>query len=300
MSLFVFLLAVILFFLSLKYFSNIMYEYTESKFVRLIKSIEKNKYLFLFLGIIMTALLQSSTLCICIIIILINNRILTLDNSIYFIMGSNIGTCVTSYLFVLPSIWFVLIFIIIFLLMLLFRSKYYKIFLILSIIFFSMYLMKSSASFLNNTIFLDLLLKYNNKYFYIFISFITTGIIQSSSLFTSILQSLLFNNLIALDACFYMILGSNIGTSITSIIMSIDMDKEAKRCSYINIIFNTIGTIVLFIIMEFFDISKIFLNMNNSFVLTLANFNLLLNIINVVVVFYFSDNIIKVVKRIVP
>ena len=300
MSLFIFILGIILFFISLKVFSKIMYSYAEDGFIKLIKNIEENKFLFLLLGIMMTALLQSSTLCICIIIILIHNKILTLDNSIYFIMGSNIGTCVTAYLFSLPSIYFVIIFFIISFLCICIKNKYYKIFLILAIVFFSMYLMKIGSNYFNDSSLLNYLLKYDNKYFNIFISFLVTGIIQSSSLFTTILQSFLYNHLIGLDTAFYMVLGSNIGTAITAIIMSFGMEKDAKRCSYINIIFNIIGTIMLLVIMEFFDIASILLNISSNYIVTLANFNLLLNIINVVGVFYFSKCIIKLIKKIVP
>ena len=299
MSLFVFILGFILFFLSLKYFSSIMYDYTQNRFINIIKRIESNKYLYLLLGIIMTAVLQSSSLCICLIIILIHNKILTLDNSIYFIMGSNIGTCITSYLFALPSFVFILLFFIVTLVFIIVKSKYYKVFLILTIIFFSMYLMKYSAAFLDGGVLLNLLLKYDNNLFHVFISFIITGIIQSSSLFTTLLQSLLFNRLIDINSCFYMILGSNIGTCVTAIVMSIGMDKDAKRCSYINTIFNIIGTIVLFIIMEFVNIINILSRFTNNFVLMLAHFNLLLNIINVVVVFYFSNYIIRFIKKII-
>lgn len=299
MYLFTFIGGILLFFLGIKLFNKNMYEYTESSFIKLIKKISKNKYLFLLLGIIITIILQSSSLCICLVIALIHNKILDLDNSIYFIMGSNIGTCATAYLFTLPSIYFVIIFSILGIIFLLFKNKYYKLFLAMTIIFLSMYLMKNSASFLENSFILDILLKYNNKYFNIFISFLITGIIQSSSVFTTILQSLLYNNLIDLNTCFYMILGSNIGTAITAIIVSIGMEKDAKRCSYINIIFNVLGTIMLLIIMNIFDIEKLLLNISNNTVLVLANYNLLLNIINVVGVFYFSKYILKIIKKLI-
>ncbi len=297
MSLITFLMGILLFFIGIKIFNKNMYTYTESGFIKLVQSISKNKYLFLLLGIFITIVLQSSSLCICLIITLIHNKIIDLDNSIYFIMGSNIGTCATAYLFTLPSHYFIFIFLLLGVVFFLFKSKYYKLFFAMSILFFSMFLMKSSATFLENSIVLDLLLKYDNKYFSIFISFIITGIIQSSSVFTTILQSLLYNHLIGLNTCFYMILGSNIGTAITAILVSVSMDIDAKRCSYINIIFNVLGTVMLLIIMRFFDISSFLLSFSDDFVLTLANFNLLLNIVNVVGVFYFSKPLMYIIKK---
>lgn len=299
MSFVTFLLGILLFFLGIKIFNKNMYSYTESGFIKLIQNISKNKYLFLLLGILITIVLQSSSLCICLIITLIHNKIINLDNSIYFIMGSNIGTCATAYLFALPSHYFVFLFLFLGSVFFLVKSKYYKLFFAMAILFFSMYLMKSSASFLENSFVLDLLLKYDNKYFSIFISFLITGIIQSSSVFTTILQSLLYNHLLDLNTCFYMILGSNIGTAITAIIVSVGMDIEARRCSYINIVFNVLGTVMLLVIMHFFPISSFLLKFSYDYVLTLANFNLLLNIINVVGVFYFSKPLIYIIKKLV-
>ena len=126
MSFILFILGIILFFIGINIFNKNMYQYSESNFIKIIKKISKNKYLFLLLGIIITIILQSSSLCICLVITLIHNKIIDLDNSIYFIMGSNLGTCATAYLFTLPSNYFIFIFLLLSSIFFILHNKYYK------------------------------------------------------------------------------------------------------------------------------------------------------------------------------
>ena len=282
MSFFIFVGAILLFFFSLKQFGKEMYHFTENKFLKLIEQIEKNKFLFFILGILITIVLQSSSLTICLLLILIHNKTLTPKNSIYYIMGSNIGTCVTAYLFTIPTESFLIGSLLLSIYSLIFNKKYRRICFLIVLVFLSIYIMKKVSFFLQENIILDILLKYKTPIYSLFISTIFTGIIQSSSIFITIIQSFLYQKLIDLNLSFYMILGSNIGTSITAILVGLSLDKDSKYCSYMNIVFNVIGALFMIIIMVLFPVTKILINISNNLPLVLAHFNLLANIINVV------------------
>ena len=96
------------------------------------------------------------------------------------------------------------------------------------------------------------------------------------------IQSFLYQNLIDINLCFYMILGSNIGTSITAIIAGLSLDRDSKYCSYINLVFNVIGVLIMVILMYYFPIMEVFKVYKTNLPLCIANFNLFSNIINVV------------------
>ena len=282
MSFVIFSGSLLLFFTSLKLFGKEIYVFTETKFLKWIQKLEKNPILFFVLGVVITSILQSSSLTICLLLILIHNKTIPINNSIYYIMGSNIGTCVTAYLFTFPIEYFIFISFLIFICTCIWNKKYRKLVFLISILFLSIYLMKYSSNFISENIIIEILTKYNTYTYALFISTIFTGIFQSSSIFITMIQSFLYQNLIDLNLSFYMILGSNIGTSITSIIAGLSLDKDSRYCSYINLVFNVIGCLIMVIALYCFPIMKIFSIYKNNLPLTLANFNLFSNIINVV------------------
>lgn len=75
-----------------------------------------------------------------------------------------------------------------------------------------------------------------------------TAIIQSSSASVGILQALSSTGLITCGAAFPIIMGQNIGTTITPILASIGASRSAKRTALVHVLFNVIGTVVFLVI----------------------------------------------------
>ncbi len=115
------------------------------------------------------------------------------------------------------------------------------------ILFFGMYVMSTSMYPLRTyQPFIDLLLHLENPILGILVGTLFTALIQSSSAFTGILIVLGTQGLVTLEAAIPLILGANIGTSITAILASINSSREAKRVALAHSLFKIIG-VVLFV-----------------------------------------------------
>ncbi|MDR5659385.1 Na/Pi symporter [Serpentinicella sp. ANB-PHB4] len=204
------------------------------------------------IGIIVTALLQSSSGTTVILISLVESKVLSLKQATPIIMGANIGTTVTGQLtaFSLGN-YVVIIFIAACLFGLVFRKKYTA----FSITFFGFSLVFLGLDFLTkgffylqdlnilNTIFLSL---ENNPVSGLLSGFLLTAVIQSSGTAVAILQSLGANNIISVTSAIVVLFGLNIGTCVTTIIASIPLSRTGKRAALIHLLFNILGTVLCF------------------------------------------------------
>lgn len=98
----------------------------------------------------------------------------------------------------------------------------------------------------------DILTSVDNPFLLLFTGIILTAIVQSSTAINTIIVSMVAAGMTigaGGNAVLYLIMGSNIGTCITSILSSIGASKEAKAASLIHLLFNVFGTIIAFVIL---------------------------------------------------
>ena len=218
----------------------------------ILETLTSNRVIAVAVGTFVTMIIQSSSATTVMLVSFVQAKLMTFAQTIGIILGSGIGSTftaqliafnLTDYSLLIVGIGFLIVFIN--------RSKRIKnigeIILGFGVLFFGMYVMSNAMSPLRTyQPFIDLLLYLENPYTGIIIGAIFTALIQSSGAFAGILIVLGSQGLITLDAAIPLILGSNIGTSITALLASINTGRESKRVALAHTIFKLIG-VVLFV-----------------------------------------------------
>ena len=235
-----------------------------SKLTKILEKLTGSVWKSVALGVGITALVQSSSATTVITVGLVNSGILKLGQAIGIIMGSNIGTTVTSHLLRLTEIsgtsglmqflkpdFFAPVCAIIGAALAMFTKKTKTITIgeILTgfgMLFIGMDLMETALTPLRESPLMgELFVKFgSNPILGIIVGAGVTAIIQSSSASVGILQALSVTGAISWASAIPIILGQNIGTTITAMLSVIGASKNARRTAIAHLYFNVIGTIV--------------------------------------------------------
>ena len=232
------------------------------KLQTILAKMSSNVFKGFLLGMGVTAVIQSSSATTVMVVGFVNSGIMTLNQAVGVIMGSNIGTTVTAWIlslsglqgdsflikFFKPSTLAPLIGIIG---ILLYMGKSEKkrgigtIMLGFMALMTGMDLMSSSMSFLKNEAwFADLMISFTNPIVGILFGAVLTAIIQSSSASIGILQGLCVTGVVTYGAAIPIILGQNIGTCITAIMGAIGANRNARRTAMVHLLFNVVGAVM--------------------------------------------------------
>ncbi|MCC4723692.1 Na/Pi cotransporter family protein [Salinicoccus sp. RF5] len=261
-------------------------------------------------GIVVTILLQTSTGTTVLTIGLVSAGFMTLRQSIGVIMGANIGTTVTAFIIGLKIGDYALPILALgaFLIFFLKNSpKSYNIGRILfgfGALFYGLDLMGQGMKPLADyQWFTDLMLDMStNSLLGVTVGTVLTVIVQSSSATIGILQSLYSNGLLDLSAGLPLLLGDNIGTTITAVLAALVGSIAAKRAAAVHVIFNVIGATIFMIIMPLFVnlISYLQSAMDLNPEMTIAFAHGFFNITNTLIHLPFIAALAWIVTRIVP
>ncbi len=272
------------------------------------------------LGFIVTAIIQSSSATTVMLVGFVNSGIMQLGQTISIIMGANIGTTVTSWLLSLtgidagtavllkllkPDSFTPILAAIGIVIMMMSKSDVKKntamIFLGFAILMFGMDAMSDSVSGLrDNESFTNMLTMFSNPIMGIIVGTLFTAIIQSSSASIGILQALALSCLIPHSTAIPVLLGMNIGTTITPVISAISGNTESKRvaisCVYIKMIGVVIVTAAFYLIYYTTDLIDPFMA-SQSTVFTIAISHTLFNIVSTVILMPFCSLIEKLAVK---
>ena len=216
----------------------------------------------LLLGMAVTAVIQSSGATTVMAVGFVNSGLMELHQAIGVIMGANVGTTVTGWLLSLsglegdsvitqmlnPNAWSpILGFIGIWLYT--FgkdrRRGVGKIMLGFAILMTGMGIMSSAMSPLaDEPWFMQLFLSFKNPVLGVIAGAVLTAVLQSSSASVGILQALCSTGAVTFSAAVPIIMGQNIGTTVTALISSAGANKNAKRTAFVHLYFNLLGTVV--------------------------------------------------------
>ena len=215
------------------------------------------------LGLVVTAVIQSSSATTVMVVGFVNSGLMTLLKSVYIIMGANVGTSVTSWLLSLAGLdgkaWYITMFkpstftpvlaligIIIFMASKKQRKKELaSILLGFSILMFGMEMMSDAVKPLKDIPqFTSLMTMFTNPLMGVIVGAVLTAIIQSSSASVGILQALSLTGSVTYLAAIPIIMGQNIGTCITALLSSVGATKDARRASMVHLCFNIVGVVV--------------------------------------------------------
>ena len=212
-----------------------------------------------FLGLCVTAVIQSSSATTVMVVGFVNSGIMELHQAIGVIMGSNVGTTVTSWILSLSGLQGDSLLInllkptsfsplLAFIGILLYMCKSEKkkgvgtILIGFAVLMTGMTTMSNAVLPLQNeTWFTSLFTRFSNPLLGVLVGALVTGIIQSSSASVGILQALSATGVITYGSAIPIIMGQNIGTCVTALISSVGANKNARRAAMVHLYFNIIG-----------------------------------------------------------
>ena len=266
----------------------------------------------IFVGILLTALIQSSSATSALVVGLVRAGLMTLPQAVGVIFGANIGTTFTSVLisldigsYAMPIMFLGAILIFFFK-----RKKVQQLGRVIfgfGMLFFGLDTMGGALKTLAELPqFASMLHSVGDTPILgVIVGVLTTAIIQSSSATIGILQQLYSTGGMTLIGATAIVLGDNIGTTVTSIMASVGGTSSAKRTALIHVLFNTFGTVVFFILLkpytEFITWLSNIIGIDptiDKFTISLAH--VCFNIMTVLILFWFVKQMVWLVSKIIP
>ena len=268
-----------------------------------------NRVMGMVVGLVFTGIIQSSSACTAMVVSFVNSGLLTLYQAAGVIFGSNIGTTITGQLVSFNLSAYAPIFLLFGVLLTMFSKKptvkrIGDVILGFGVLFMGIKAMSSSMSSLNDTgKITEILQGLKNPLYAILIGLVVTAVVQSSSVTVSIIlimaqQHLFYDT----NICLYIILGCNIGACTTALIASLAGKKDAKRAALIHLLFNVIGTVIMYIILQVAmdPVSSLIHRISSDDGRFVANAHTVFKIFQVLILLPFSTLIVKMTYLIVP
>ena len=268
-----------------------------------------NRFLGMLVGIIFTAVIQSSSACTVMVVSFVNSGLMNLYQAAGVIFGANIGTTVTSQLVSFNLSEIAPVFLLAGILGVMFckRQSIVKICHIVlgfGVLFMGLSGMSSAMSGMRDMPeIVHILSSLTSPMLAILVGTILTAVIQSSSVTVSIVLLMANQGLLELPICLFIVLGCNIGACTSALLASLNGKKDAKREAMIHFLFNVIGTVLMYLILKLamnpvMDMLHMVSGTNSGrFV---ANAHTIFKIFQVIALFPFAGLIVKLTYVFVP
>ncbi len=246
--------ALVLFLYAIENLSDELQSLASERFRGVIAKLVRNKYIGTLVGAIATAITQSSSAVTVLAVLLVNTGVISFTNSLGVIFGSNIGTTLTAQLALVNSATVASILIILGFFLGIFSKRFKLIskpIFFLGLILFTLNLLSSSIEPLqNNPAVMEIFAYLSNPFLAYLVSALFTGMIHSSSITTGIVVILALGGVIPVEVGIPMVLGANLGSSVTALISSLRLNLYAKRAGVANFLFNLLGTALFMLLLS--------------------------------------------------
>ncbi len=314
-----------LFLYGMKLMSEALQKVAGSKLRNVLAAMTSNRFMGVFTGVMITAIIQSSSATTVMIVSFVNAGLLTLVESVGVIMGANIGTTVTAWLISLLGFkvkMSILAYPIIGLgFPLIFAKKtrhqsWGQVLVGFALLFIGLESLKTSVPNIGtNPEILEFIKNFTgmgigSNLIFLVIGTILTVVIQSSSATMALTLVMCNNGWISFESAAAMVLGENIGTTITANLAASVANFTAKRAARIHLLFNVIGVIWVLSIFPFFlkgvDAITISISGKSAFTdtgavpISLSFFHTFFNILNVLFQIWFVRYLVQAVQKLVP
>ncbi len=317
-----------LFLFGMKLMSESLQRVAGDRMRTILAAMTSNKFKGVLTGFVITAIIQSSSATTVMLVSFVNAGLITLAESIGVVMGTNIGTTVTAWLIsvlgfkvnithlVLPLVGLSLPF--------LFskdnkKSNWGGIIIGFAIIFIGLDFLQSSSPDINsNPGMLHFFIRYSNLGFLSILIFLFVGtgltmLIQSSSAVMALTLVMCFNGWISFEMAASMVLGQNIGTTITANLAALVANTSAKRTAMAHLLFNLVGVILVLIVFKpFLHLVDLFIQKTGltspfpqegqtakqtaeAMPIALSIFHTVFNLLNTLILIWFVPTIVKAV-----
>ncbi|XOV95134.1 MAG: Na/Pi cotransporter family protein [Bacteroidota bacterium] len=295
-----------------------------SRMREILSSMTSNRFKGVLTGFLITSIVQSSSATTVLVVSFVNAGLLSLIESIGVIMGANIGTTVTAWLisiigfkvkisaYALPiiAIGFPLIF---------FNRERLKswgeVLIGFALLFLGLEFLKDAVPDLkSNPEILSFLSSYTDLGFlstiiFVIIGTLITVVVQSSSASMALTLVMANNGWIPFELAAAMVLGENIGTTITANLAALVANYHAKRAAFAHFIFNVFGVVWIILLLHpvLLLISSVMTSMGNadpftnpeSIPISLSIFHSAFNVTNTLILVWFCPFIAAVTTRII-
>ena len=260
-------------------------------------------------GIVITGLIQSSSATTVIAISFVKAGIMSLEQAIGVTLGANIGTTVTSILIGFNlgylSYFIALLGVLIFMFSAKRKNKYIgEIFIGFGLLFIGLEMMGGALEELKNIPgFEDIVANVGQRPFLgVLIGAALTALLQSSSAFIGITQSLFASGAISLNVALALMFGANIGTCITAILASLGGSLSAKRTSLFHILFNVSISLVFLIILDPYEslVRAISRAIGASDLMTIAVGHFTFNFIGMIIFIPLIKIVARFLRKVIP
>ena len=298
---------VALFLYGIKLMSEALQFLAGDKMRKLIGTLTKTPLRGIFVGILVTVLIQSSTGTTVMTVSFVNNGLLNLNQAIGIIMGANIGTTVTAQIIAFKIEAFALPLVALGMIMSILAKNKKQLSYIasgiigLGLLFLGMQTMSSKEVVGIISKHSDLILTLSqNPLTGVLTGMILTILIQSSAATIGLVMAIAANSngLIGLDAAIPIILGDNIGTTLTAIVVAMGATRPAKQAAAAHVLFNLIGTVIFLLAFPLYR--EIVVWSSPDIGRQIANAHTIFNILNTVIFFPFVSLLAKLISTLIP
>ncbi|MCI9605450.1 MAG: Na/Pi cotransporter family protein [Oscillospiraceae bacterium] len=227
----------------------------------LLGKLTANRAMGMLTGLLVTAVIQSSSATTVMVVGFVNSGLMTLGQAIYVIMGANVGTTITAWVLSLAgissgNIWVKLLKpssftpVLALIGIVLYMSKKDDkrrdtgtILLGFATLMFGMETMSGAVAGLGEIpTFQQLFVTFQNPFLGLLAGAVLTALIQSSSASVGILQALAKTGQVSYGAAIPIIMGQNIGTCVTAMLSSVGANRGARRAAMVHLLFNVVGS----------------------------------------------------------
>ena len=278
-----------------------------SKLRGMIERLTKNKYMGALVGLVVTAVIQSSSATTVMVVGFVNAGLMNLAQAVGVIMGANIGTTVTGVMIAINLTAIAPLAVLIGVVMISFikRNSVKHIGQIIAgfgILFMGMKMMSTAMEPLSESeVFTSLMTSFSNPLLGVLVGLVFTAIIQSSSASVGVLQALGAAGAITLPSAVYVIYGQNIGTCVTALISSVGTSKTARRTAVVHLMFNVFGAVLFIVISMLFPFAELVQRIAPGNVMAqISIVHVIFNIVCTAIMLPLSSLLVKVACKVIP
>ncbi len=302
-----------LFLFGMTFFGDSLRKLAGNKLKTIIDKCTSNTFKGILVGMLVTAVFQSSMATTLLSIGLISAGLMSLPQAIGIIMGANIGTTATAFIIGLNLTAYAPFFVLAGVILIVFFPKQKikqigEVALSFGLLFFGLSLMESCLKLLaQEPVFVNIVTGVGDKPFLgMLVGALGTTVLQSSSAFIGVIQSI-YNSTAASGATIKMMIpllfGSNIGTTISCVIASAaGKTVNAKRATTIHVAFNVIGTIIFMLLLtpytHLVELLSSWLNLDPK--MQIAVTHILFNVLTTIILYPCVPLLVKGVKLLIP
>ena len=296
-----------LFFLGMKLMGDGLELAAGSKLRSLLEKITSNKYLGMLVGLVVTAVIQSSSATAAMVVGFTNAGLMELTQTVGILFGSKIGTCMTSVLLSFDMGKIVPLFIFFGVIVIMFAKKnnykyYGQIVAGFGILFYGMTVMSGGLKALNENGMIDnILMSINSPWLGLLIGMVITAVIQSSSASVGILMALGAAGAINVHQAIFIVFGMNLGACMPAFLSAMGAKRNAKQVAVLNLLITFFGVVLLVPITMALPVAdtieKIFPG-NPAAQISAAH--IFFNVVNMVVLMPFSNLMVKLTQKMLP